>query len=688
MNATTTNAAKSVGTGRQLGFLGGLLLILIILMAVNFGYVARQQNFVNQYLDHSGELRIVSQSLAKDAADAVTGSAESFRLLNDDRAEFARRLGLLRAGDPKTGLPPSPTLVAPELAQVENVWKEVSAAADIIVSRWEVITSLHDVAQTLDATIPDLQALSQGVVDDLVQARAPQAQIAHASRQVLLLERIVRNVNVVLKGGLDAVTAADSFGRDTAEFGRVLEGMLNGNRELGVDRVGAAAIRTRLESVGELFAAVKENAGRILETSPELFQVRDAADTVSRNSTPLLEASTALESSYDRVLQKSVVSPVTGYVLLGIAVLVLILLSRRFVAESRARLDESNAQNQRNQEAILRLLDEMGDLADGDLTVHATVTEDFTGAIADSINYAIEQLRTLVSAINSTAQQVSGAADHTRGIAENLAEASRHQAREIGQATSAINTIADSIQGVSGNATESTDVARKAVEIANKGHQTVQDTIHGMDAIREHIQETAKRIKRLGESSQEIGNIVSLINDIAEQTNILALNAAIQAASAGEAGRGFAVVADEVQRLAERSGNATKQIEALVKTIQTDTNEAVISMEQSTAEVVSGARLAQNAGVALEEIDSVSKHLADLIQSISDAAGQQSQSATEVSQTMRVIDDITGQTLEGANTTATSISQLADLASSLRDSVADFRLPVDEAEEEPQQQLA
>jgi len=231
-----------------------------------------------------------------------------------------------------------------------------------------------------------------------------------------------------------------------------------------------------------------------------------------------------------------------------------------------------------------------------------------------------------------------------------------------------------SIEQVSANASESSQVAEKSVEIAKKGGSVVRNTIRGMDTIREQIQETSKRIKRLGESSQEIGNIVSLINDIADQTNILALNAAIQASAAGEAGRGFAVVADEVQRLAERSGNATKQIEALVKTIQTDTNEAVISMEDTTSEVVRGARLAQDAGVALEEIESVSTNLADLIQSISNAARQQAASAGHVSNTMTVIQEITTQTSEGTQETAKSIGQLTLLSDELRRSVSGFKL--------------
>jgi twitching motility protein PilJ len=354
-------------------------------------------------------------------------------------------------------------------------------------------------------------------------------------------------------------------------------------------------------------------------------------------------------------------------------------ISMLLVRDARRRLAEQAEQNERNQAAILQLLDELADLAEGDLTVHASVTENFTGAIADSINFAIDQMRALVSNINRLSVRVARAADETQGTAKNLASAAENQAREIGAASTAINDMAVSIDHVSSNAAESAAVADRAVAIASKGSEVVHATISGMDNIRGQIQETAKRIKRLGESSQEIGDIVSLINDIADQTNILSLNAAIQASMAGDAGRGFAVVADEVQRLAERSSAATKQIAALVKTIQTDTNEAVISMEQTTAEVVNGAKRAQDAGVALEEIESVSSTLAELIQNISNAARQQAASAGHVSNTMNVIQEITSQTAESTEATARSIGALASMAKEMRTSVEGFKLPGDSA---------
>jgi twitching motility protein PilJ len=355
--------------------------------------------------------------------------------------------------------------------------------------------------------------------------------------------------------------------------------------------------------------------------------------------------------------------------------IVLALAGNARAANLRLIADQAARKNARNEEAILRLLDELASLADGDLTVQATVTEDVTGAIADSINYAIEALRELVTTINASAISLDAAAKSTQAAAAHLAKASGGQSKQVAAATESVAEMAASIEEVSGNAERCADVARHSVDVAHKGGDAVRRTIDGMNAIRETIQETSKRIKRLGESSQEIGNIVELINDIAEQTNILALNASIQASMAGEAGRGFAVVADEVQRLAERAANATKQIEVLVRTIQTDTNEAVVSMERSTTDVVGGALLAENAGAALEEIEQVSNQIASLMQNISASARQQAAVSASISRSMQVLREISTQTAEGTTGMSQSIGKLADLSAQLRKSVSGFRLP-------------
>ena len=658
-----------------IGGLFAILVVSVVLLFVNFAYINTQSNYDKEYITQAGELRVLSQRIAKNATEAAAGKAAAFALLNEARNDFETRWGFLVSGDTENGIPQAPESLAAEMAAVAEDWDSLRANAGAIVDSEQTVLSLHEVAATLADTIPQLQVEYEEVVDILLQSNAPAGQVSVAQRQSLLAERIIGSANKVLVGDEDSVLAADMFGRDASLFGRVLTAMREGNAAMEISQVTDEEALERLTEIAELFEFVSGSVDEILETSPELFQVREAANGIFSVSQTLLDKASVLAQGFEKRAEGRVFNTLLGYVLGALALASIILIGLVSMRETRVRLAETAEKNERNQTAILRLLDEIGDLADGDLTAEATVTEDFTGAIADSINFTIDQLRDLVGTINTTAVQVSAAAQETQATAMHLAEASEHQAQEIAGASAAINEMAVSIDQVSANAAESSAVAERSVSIANKGNEVVHNAITGMDNIREQIQDTSKRIKRLGESSQEIGDIVSLINDIADQTNILALNAAIQASMAGDAGRGFAVVADEVQRLAERSSSATKQIEALVKTIQADTNEAVISMEQTTTEVVRGARLAQDAGVSLEEIEKVSKALAALIQNISNAARQQASSAGHISSTMNVIQEITSQTSAGTTATAQSIGTLAKMASEMRESVSGFTLP-------------
>ncbi|WP_341961373.1 methyl-accepting chemotaxis protein [Pseudomonas sp. RC10] len=651
------------------------LIIFIMLLFVNFAYLSTQSNYDKQYIGHAGELRVLSQRIAKNATEAAAGKAAAFKLLADARNDFDTRWEYLKKGDKNTGLPAAPIEVSDELKAVQNDWENLRKSTDVILSREQTVLSLHQVAATLAETIPQLQIESEKVVDILLQTRAPASQVALAQRQSLLAERILGAVNTVLSGDETAVQAADAFGRDASQFGRVLNGMLEGNATLKITQVEDRDARARLAEIAELFQFVSGSVDEILETSPELLDVRESAGNIFTLSQTLLDEASVLANSFEHMAGGRKANIYVGYLLGLLALGSIILIGLVMVRETNRQLRETAEKSERNQTAIMRLLDEIEDLADGDLTVAASVTEDFTGAIADSINYSIDQLRELVATINLTAEQVFGAVKDTQTTATQLAAASEHQALQIAAASNAINDMAMSIDQVSANAGESVAVAERSVEIANKGNEVVHNTINGMDNIREQIQDTSKRIKRLGESSQEIGDIVSLIDDIADQTNILALNAAIQASMAGDAGRGFAVVADEVQRLAERSSSATKQIETLVRAIQNDTNEAVISMEQTTTEVVRGARLAQDAGVALEEIEGVSKVLAALVESITNAAQQQAALGQQISATMTVIQQTTTQTTSGTAATAQSMGNLAKMASEMRRSVSGFTLP-------------
>lgn len=631
-----------------------------------FSYAQRDQ----QYLQQASDLRASSFRLASLSRDATAGREEAFGDLKEVVSSMERSWSQLQSADPQTRI-----VLAEPLAAFNGVWTRVKQNIQVITENEDTIIFLHDVATTLNESLPELQAEHNNIVEILLENRAPADQVSVAQMQSWRAERIGRNVDKMLRGGEDADRAADQFNLDASLFGKVLEGMKNGDVAMSISRVTDPEAISSLEEISELFEFVSGSVREIFEAAPALFRARQATTSVLDDGPLILQTLGALSDAIVQLPSKRSWNNNILLVVGAVWLLFLIGIGYSLIRATNRRAKETAETNERNQNAILRLLDELADLADGDLTTTATVTEDFTGAIADSINYTIDQLRVLVSRINETSERVVDGSKDTQQTALHLAEASEHQAQEIAGASAAGNEMAVTIDQVSANAAESAGVAERSVSIANNGAKVVQNTIRGMDTIREQIQDTSKRIKRLGESSQEIGDIVSLINDIADQTNILALNAAIQASMAGDAGRGFAVVADEVQRLAERSATATKQIESLVKTIQNDTNEAVISMEQTTAEVVRGARLAQDAGVALEEIEAVSASLAELIQNISNAARQQASSAGHISNTMNVIQEITSQTSAGTNATAAAIGNLSDLAVELRGSVSGFKLP-------------
>lgn len=573
-------------------------------------------------------------------------------------------------------------------------WSANQQKLDFVLKNKDTLAQSNAAMLKIAEGVPKVQQQYRALVEKMLTTNATPNQVAIANNQIWLAEKINNDIMQLRSG---QITDVKTLTQDVQQFGATLAGQQTGTQ--AIQQVTNPVLAQELAAIKQTYEAnLGQPATQLMDSADVTNQVRQQAaalqDYTNKNSSNLATIG-ATQPAANNLLYLWL----PALLILSGFLAALYFLNRQLQArtEAQRKLGERETlrqrhemeveserarriqeENERNQMAILRLLDELGDLAEGDLTVNATVSEDFTGAIADSVNFAIDQLRQLVSAINVTAERVARASDQTQATAVELAEASESQAQEIAGASAAINEMAVSIDQVSSNAAESAAVADRSVAIAYNGAEVVQRTIDGMNTIRDQIQETSKRIKRLGESSQEIGDIVGLINDIADQTNILALNAAIQASMAGEAGRGFAVVADEVQRLAERSATATKQIETLVKTIQADTNEAVMSMESTTAEVVRGAKLAKDAGEALDEVQTVSNNLAELIQSISNAARQQAASAGHVSNTMNIIQDITSQTTSGTLAAARSIGQLNEMAAALQESVSGFKLPDEE----------
>ena len=642
--------------------LGAAFCIVLAIFLLLYLFYSVPRN--NEFTRSLGDLRLLSQTISRQATEATaSGTPEAIKKLTESQKSFAENLETVKDIHASTD----------ELREVDAQWKKVSENIDLIASQQKIINQLYDTNIAISESIPGIQAEYNLMVDQMARQNVPANQVVIAKNQVFIAERILRSIGSVLTGSDNSRESADDFSSDTETFASYLNAQLNGSADLGVERINDPEMRDSLTSIqSEYDDVLKSAAATVLKNSSQIVKVRQASSSIFEQSDALLSNLNKLSGGTGL----AIAIPALGLILALITFLFCVFKLLVLRGESdKKRVSRLQDEYDRNQNAILRLLDEIADLADGDLRSYATVSEDFTGAIADSINFAIDQLRDLVSRITETSQEVAQYTASTQGITNQLAEASEHQAQEIAGASAAINEMAMSIDQVSSNAEESAVVAERSVKIAANGANVVNRSIEGMDIIREQIQETSKRIKRLGESSQEIGNIVALINDIADQTNILALNAAIQASMAGEAGRGFAVVADEVQRLAERSASATKQIETLVKTIQTDTNEAVISMEQTTSEVVRGANLSKDAGVALDEIQNVSGNLAKLIANISDAAKLQSASAGHIATTMNVVQEITSQTTTATFDTARSVSELANMAEALRESVTDFKLP-------------
>jgi twitching motility protein PilJ len=655
-------AAKAGARPRGVRRIIFLSITAIVLMAgafASFFYIQNASVKNQAWLDQRLELKANIDLLTKISREASQGLEPDFRALTDLTVEqegsraFGSLIDTFATGDDEANMDPLPSDFQEDVAELKAVWVDNQSSIQGILANAEAYQRTgSSVATILDAVNGVRLAYEQLPPDRVV------------SNQLLRLERIGTTARVLTGLGPDVAAVAGILKRLQADF-------LSGQQVLAQNKATAATIAT----AGEAFAPIVTAIDTIEADAPKLQQYQEAAGGFLAAATNIITAGNAVDQDVLDAVADRKLDPTLSYILGALALAALVLLVIFIILDGRRRVTEAVDRDTRQQKAILELLDEITNLADGDLTVDVTVTEDFTGAIADSINYTVGSMRSLVGTINTTSAELSTAASSTADTARKMNQASERQAKEVANVTTAIVASSQQLEKVAGRAESLAQDAQRSVQVARNGAETVNRTIQNMASLREQIQDTAKRIKRLGESSQEIGNIIEFINDISEQTNTLALNASIQAAMAGEQGRGFAVVADEVQRLAERAANATRQIENLVKTIQADTTEAIVSMERSTANVVAGAKSAEEAGQALTQVEGASNDLARLITEISAQARGQSAAATKIAGTMQVIRDIAVQTAGSAAQTATQVGSLNALSDKLRQAVAGFKLP-------------
>lgn len=651
-------------------FVRVLLIVLVFSTILNFWYINQQRDYFQQYITHSTELRVLTQQVTKYATEsAFTQKENVFPALKISLSSAAKELEILTNGEliaQNVVLPPSPEKIKrEELSRFNDTWEIMKEKSGFILENKDVIINLEKMSKRLVTNINHVRSNYWDLVSILENSNNNENKnITLIARQISLSQDIVDDIeNIITVDGSVVKSMTGLSGKISLLFSRAAEIKANINN--------GSSVNMKLSEIDDNLKLVRVDANAVSDIGGLTEKIYNAIVEISNLGPVISGLSKNLENAYVNYQKSNTFIDLSAYILGFSCFLVLIFSIYLLQKESGFHLKATEEKNKLMQTEVDKLLKELPDLATGNSKIELTAPNitGVSGMITESFSYALNTLRKLVHNIGRTAQNVSVSAVDAQKIIKELAAFSGNQAQEIVEVTASVSRMAVSIEEVSTNAAESAEVALDSVNIASEGGKVVRSTISGMERIQTQIQETSSYMKRLSDSSQEIGEIVSLIDGIADQTNILSLNASIQAAMAGEAGRGFAVVADEVQRLAEKVSYATKEIGSLVRSIQTDTGQVIVAMEQTKEQVQEGVKFAQDAGGTLEKIETVSRRLSDLIQNISSSASEQALVSGKISHIMNDVKDIAKQTATGTMSTVDLIGKLMQYVTDLRNSV-------------------
>lgn len=639
---------------------------------------------VKQARHHTIQPELVAQlqmqhlRLSKAAQQAHMGNADAFTQIQDSQYHLNQYVALLSQGgvyrQDKT-VPAADHSLLSSLDAYHQFWQHEDKKIALILNHKETSIKLNSSIQAIHITHSQLARRIEELISRMVEIGNLSQEIRTMESIKMHARTVARNVRTHFSSAFSLTEITTQIAQDHAQISAIIQILSQGNNGLGAASNKDEIIQDLLSHVYSLLRKFDDHLQVIQKEIPVAFTNQLAMDEVANNSEAMLDMTRVLNSEIQEQNRHTAsLFNALIYTFGACAVLAFIFFIRAVRQNAHYQDLASRNEVEKAHKAIVTLLDDMKRIADGDLTVRTDITNHMTGAIADAINCTVEELHTLVEQVNQASALVVKSSNQAQYVSSGLLSAAQQQTAKIEQTTLAVIGMTESISNISDMAMESAKVAKQSLATAEKGTSAVRESIAGMNEIRVYIQDTSKRIKRLGESSQEIGEIVALITDITDQTNVLALNAALQATAAGEAGHGFTVIAQEVQRLAERSAEASKQISELVITIQGDTQDAIAAMERSTLGVAKGAKRADAAGRALEEIEEVSKQLAQLVANIFDVTNTQTRAAHKVVANMEEILHITRQNTEGTQKTTGSIKQITGFASELKASVSNFRV--------------